>query len=56
MQVSINILTESDNGFYNVMISALFNCMRFVWDFEYFTVMNHEPANKLTFAYFAVMN
>jgi len=28
------------------VISALFNCMRFGWDFAYFTVMNHEPANK----------
>jgi hypothetical protein len=50
MQVSIfKIHTKDDVGFYNVVISALFNCMRFVWDFAYFTVMNHELADKLTF-------
>jgi hypothetical protein len=49
MQVSISkILIESDTGFYNVVISILFNCMWFVWDYAYFTVMNHEHANKLT--------
>jgi hypothetical protein len=39
--------------FNDVLISALFNCIRviwhltcFVWDISYFTVVNHEPANK----------
>jgi len=45
--VSINILTENDIGFHNMVIYALFNCMRFVWDFAYFSVMNSEFANKL---------
>jgi len=30
------ILTEDDTSFYNVVISTLFNCIRFVLDFAYF--------------------
>jgi hypothetical protein len=30
------LLTENNIGFYNVMISALFNCMRIVWHFTCF--------------------
>jgi len=44
--VSINILTKSDTGFRNILIPALFNCMRFVWNIAYFTVMTNEFINK----------
>jgi hypothetical protein len=44
--VSISILTESDTEFHNMVICALFNCMQFVWDLAYFTIINHESANK----------
>lgn len=47
---------RDNTGFYNVVIFALFNCMRFVWNFAYFTVINHEHANKLTFTYFIVVS
>jgi hypothetical protein len=30
--------------------------MRFVYNFAYFTVINHEHANKLTFTYFTVVS
>jgi hypothetical protein len=46
------LLTENDIGFYNIMISTLFNCMRivwhftcFVWNFAYFTVMTNKWVN-----------
>jgi hypothetical protein len=44
--VSINILTESDIGFHNIVISVLFNCMRFVWDIAYFTDMSYEQGTN----------
>jgi hypothetical protein len=44
--VSINILTESDVGFHDIVVSALFNCMWFVWNIAYFTVMSYEPVSK----------